>query len=288
MSPSPKSNILKTLASPSLISLATAVIIIIAFKIDYPKYRAAVTDIESILENPYNFFSDIDQNGYSDRIFVVSNSIGTSGLAVKFFPSEFTLQWNFRGNYDFISNSFVSTGDADQDGFEEISLATVVGDSVLLHIIGGYPSLHPILENRFIATLGSKESKTDADIRFAAMEDLNGDGSKELIFMINSGFGLTPRNLYCYDILKDSLAVSPYFGMSAGSIQQGDLTGDGISEFTLCGYASDNLHSDTMSIHDQSSWLWVFTGMARPLFPPVENPGIFGAVNARFIPSSDP
>ena len=115
------------------------------------------------------------------------------------------------------------------------------------------------------------------------MDDLNGDGYKELIFGITTGFSIFPRNIYAYDIVHDTLISSPKSGFSFQEIRQQDINGDGKNEILLTGYSPGNTKSD-YPYNDSSCWLMVLDRKLDFLFKPIEFQGIHGSLTPIKIP----
>jgi hypothetical protein len=102
------------------------------------------------------------------------------------------------------------------------------------------------------------------------MDDLDGDGNKELIFGISSGFSLYPRNVYAYYIDQDSLVSSPTSSYHIKGIVQADITGNGKREILLHGYASSNIDVQNATYHDHTNWLMVLNQNLGFLFEPLD------------------
>lgn len=143
--------------------------------------------------------------------------------------------------------------------------------------------MNPAITNKFVARCGISKGKLDPYIIDGSMDDLNEDGTKELIFGITTGFSLYPRQIYAFDLANDSIWTSPYNGYFLSDILQTDITGDGKPEIIPYGYAASNVHDTTVKYHDHSSWLMVLDRKLQFLFEPVELEGGFSNVMPFFF-----
>jgi len=268
------------LANPLFLAVAASSIIILLLPLKFPKYQAEITrKVSTSALNKTLMYEDIDGNGYGDMIFTGKNPIENSFVGLYYFPGMKPEQWNFRGEYNFVNNEYLITGDYDADGSLEIYVFTMVSDSIFLHGIDCKRGDQPIFINRFIAKVGSREDKTDASIIPAEMDDLNEDGQKELVFGINTGYSIYPRNVYAYNIACDSLYISPRCGYPLTAILQADINGDGKKEIIHCGCSTDNIHDKNYPFHDACSWLMVLDRQLSFIFPPVEFPGSYSSLD---------
>ena len=98
------------LIHPLLLALmATAVVIfILHLQWDFSKYMIGLKD-SGITPGSF-IYDDVDNNGYSDHIMAVNNKIGTTGVSIQLFPKNYTEQWNFHGQLNFVTNRNLITG----------------------------------------------------------------------------------------------------------------------------------------------------------------------------------
>lgn len=270
------SKLLHLAVNPYLLALAASVIIILLLPMKFPKYKVVVNETGKSAVPGIVVFDDIDGNGYSDRIWTGNNFIGNVFVGLRLNPDMGNEQWNFRGEYGFSIESYLITGDYDNNGTKEIYVFTISADSVYLHCIDYMASKLLIIKYRFISKIGLKDGKPNINFIPAEMEDMNEDGKKELIFGLNSGFGIYPRKVFAYDLVNDSLNSSPKSGYHITNILQEDIDGDGKNEIIPYGNASDNVHEPDYPYPDQSCWLMTLDRQLRFIFPPVEFPGIYG------------
>ncbi len=266
---------------PAMLSFVATLLIIALLPTRYPKYLIEEVDREFDNDERINLWTFLDTNRFSDYIAVKQNPVGTTGVVVTLYPSEKKQQWNFKGECAFHRGMPLLSGDFDQNQQNEIYVFTQSNDSILLNSISDFGHQDPVISGRYIATVRMVNGQSDAFIVPAEMDDLNGDGYRELMFGISTGFSKYPRKMFGYDIKNDTLYQTNDNLYSLINIVQADISGDGKYEYFPFGYASDNIkESDTgFPYHDRSCWLTGFDRQLKPLFQPLEFPGIYGALS---------
>lgn len=264
-----------------LLSLIPFIIVAIFAPINISRYNLILLRTDIVTTGHYIFYDDLDDDGISERI-VAFDQFGSSGLSISN-REGIIEQWNFRGSFDFgIKSNILLTGDKDNNGKKEIYTFTISHDSILLHSIENLTSPVPSISNRFIAIAGKGIKKPDPFIIQAEMEDLNGDGIRELIFGIGAGFSKYPRRIFSYNITKDVLTGSPETSYYFQGIKQADLNGDGIREIIPWGYAAGNVGPDQAKYNDYSSYLFALGKNMKFVFNPIEFPGKYSHVTPLF------
>ena len=268
------------LLHPGMLSLVATLIIIALLPTRYPKYLIEEVDREFDNDERINLWTLLDTNRFSDYISVKQNAVGTTGVIITLYPSEKKRQWNFKGKCRFHRDLPVLIGDFDQSKMNEVYLFTQSNDSIFLQAVLDCHDQKQVISGRFITRVNKVNGQSDAFIIPADMDDLNGDGYGELMFGVSTGFSKYPRKLFGYDIKNDTLYQTNYNLYSLTNILQADISGDGKYEYFPFGYASDNIkESDTgFPYHDRSCWLTGFDRQLKPLFQPVEFPGVYGGL----------
>lgn len=261
-----------------LLSLIPFILVLVFAPVDVRKYRMELLRTDILTPGQYMFYDDLDNDGISER-FSAFDMFNSSGISIS--NKEGIIdQWNFRGSFEFAKkNCLFISGDRDNDSKKEIYVFTISNDSILLHCISDLRNSSLSLKNRFIATTGKGIKKPDPAILPAEMDDLDNDGTKELIFGITSGFSERPRQIYAYYIKNDSLVVSPPASYFLLGITQADITGDGKKEILPWGYAASNIEPTEARYHDHSAYLIALDRNLEFIFEPVEFPGMFGHVS---------
>jgi hypothetical protein len=259
----------KFLSSPYFLFTIPLVIAVI---LTAGRFNRFLLETESAVVLPKGgniYFDDLDGDGIYESLYAFTQE-NTTGLTIRK-NGDIIDQWNFKGTFDFIPKTdLFITGDRNGDGKKEVYVFTLNRDSILLHCISDYVEHDPSLSNRFIAKVGSGRRNPDPSIIPAEMQDLDGDGVKELIFGITTGFSVYPRNVFAYFIEKDSLIMSPESSYFIKGIMQLDITGDGQQEIIPYGYATGNVDPGRAKYHDYSSYLMVLDQDLEFLFEPLE------------------
>ena len=164
------------------------------------------------------------------------------------------------------SDDFIVTGDYDGNGKKEIYAFTVSSDSIFLSCISDFHYRIFRFTNKFISTFGLVNGKSDIRIVAPHFFDVNHDGYKDLVFIINAGFSIYPRAYFIYDIKNDKLIRSPELGFYPSLGFEGDLIGDRQIEFVPEGYAPKNILDKIVKYHDSSSWLLMLTKDLKYVF----------------------
>lgn len=265
--------------SPYFLALLVSAIILPFLPKTFDKYEAKLISTEIMPENLFRYFEDLDGDGNSETINIFPYNKDLTAVTVSK-GNNLIDQWSFRGGLDFwLKTGLYIKGDRDYDGMNELYLFTLSNDSIFLHCIDDFNKSQTTLRNHFIDTCGKSDVSPDPFIIPAEMEDLNGDGFRELIFGVGTGFSLYPRNVYAYDIAKDTLWASPQSSYFINSILQVDLTGDSVSEIIPMGYACSNVGDTSIRYHDRSCWLIMLNRNLQFMFEPVELKGKYSVLS---------
>src|SRR5512133_2327816 len=188
----------KHLLNPFLLALWAAVPFLFLLPVKENRYQLKLVEQGTYNSDIIHYYEDLDNDGISETVTSFTNSLGQAGITISD-QSGFLSQWNFNGKFSFSQNGFIIFADCNRDHRREVYVFTVKGDSVMLHIIPDYRNTPKSIE-RFVCRFGSRNGKTDPYIIGGQQEDLNGDGTDELVFGIGTGFSLQPRNVFAYDI----------------------------------------------------------------------------------------
>jgi hypothetical protein len=259
------------------ISLFATIILVILFFPEVPKYKIVITKIHKNISD-LEVYVDLIGDGFSDRVNIKDDSANMFSIVAYEYPSGKMNQWNFEGKLLTRTNDYLIAGDYDMNNQKELYIFSLNHDSIMLHSINDLNNNKPAFKNVFISKVGFRKGRYEAAILKAEMEDLNDDGFKELIFAVNSGFSLTPRNIFAYDIINKEVLNSPFLGMSMTRIIQKDITGDGKNEILIQGHASDNIADTSFKYHDRSAWLMVLDRKLNFLFEPKEFKGSYSHI----------
>jgi hypothetical protein len=282
--------------SPWFISLVAVAVVLPFLPMKPEPYTLEVVSTQPVYQGIHYWYDDLDNDGTPEQITLLDKENG-AGVMVRN-SHNYIEQWNVAGDYSFLNNhNLFITGDYDADGTKEIYLFSLAGDSILLHSIPDFREPVFGVHNRLIARAGPGNKRPDPEMIPACMRDLDGDGQKELIFGISSGFSLYPRNVYAYFPGRDSLIISPPSCIPFHALLQADTDSDGIGEIILHNTAPSNCDPSLHPYHDHSSWQVILDNQLRFKHAPREYPGRYsiytpifysGSGGSRRSPDSDP
>jgi len=233
------------------------------------KYKLIVTD------NGKSKYSDIYVDLNSDSITeIVRPGKGEPYYYLLVLDNDINVynQWNFKDSLN-TDLSVPFFGNYDNDLYKEIYIFSYRNDSIFLNINEFFEANGKKENHIFITKVRLVNNQITSLIVPAGFYDLNGDGYKELYFSIQTGFGLEPRAMYCYDIFHNTLKSSALTGIAIMNPQMCDVDGDGKPEFFGSTSAADNNKTE-VPFNDKSTWLMVYNENLGFKFPPVEVPGI--------------
>jgi hypothetical protein len=266
------------LIHPLLLSFYVSLLIIFLFLPSFSRYKLEKVNVKRLFLGTKLIWEDLENDGVSDLINTSNSNVGTAGISVILYPSGHIDQWDIRGQFRFENDDFIFTGDYDGDGKKEIYAFTVSSDSIYLSCISDFHHRIFRFTNKFISTFGLVNGRSDIKIDAPHFIDVNHDGYKDLVFIINAGFSIYPRAYFIYDIKNDNVIKSPELGFYPSLGIEGDLIGNGQIEFVPEGYAPKNILDKIVKYHDSSSWLVMLNKDLEYVFPPVEFPGRDGSI----------
>lgn len=265
------------LSSPFFLAAIPSLIIFFALPLKHGRYSLELLSRTQGYEHYYSHYDDLNNDGNSEKIVAFDNENST-GVTISE-ESRIINQWNINGTFSFSKKAILFIpADCNGDGLKEVYLFSIAGDSILLHSIPDPEKTEAGIRDRLITRTGPGIRNPDPLIIPAEADDLDGDGFKELIFGVTSGFSKYPRKVYAYYVLRDSLVSSPDYGGFILGILQEDINFDGVREIIPYGYASGNIGQEEAKYHDQSAWLTVLDRNLDFMFEPREFRGRFALV----------
>ncbi|MEN8230572.1 MAG: histidine kinase [Bacteroidota bacterium] len=264
-----KERVIKILIHPFFIGLFVSALILGITMPEISRYKAVVEETIHYGQNTQIFFDDLDNDNQSEEINVDQSE---ALLKVMLFRGAlFIEQYNLKSQP--IPGKYFFAGDYNQDGFKELFFFTRHNDSILLSVIDPLVMNDFLLKDRLIFYHDTVHFELDRpEVIFTALRDFTGDGNREFVFSIISGYSKQPRTLYCYDIVSDKLLKSPKSGANITSCRFADLDSDTIPEIIVATNATGNYEME-YPFRDYSSWLMVMNQKLEFHFPPVEFAG---------------
>ena len=285
-----KKHLRKLLLSSFFLALIISLIIIIFLPPVFHKYKAKIID-----ESPKNligeiiYFKDLNGDGIEEKIIAYKDPLNYLSFQIYDENGGIYNQWNFPGNY--FKGGGVNElyfGDINKNGITEIFCFTVNSDSVFLNCYEPFSDSGITIRKKFITTIEHYNDKLDFASSGLHFQDMNNDGSVEIIFSIGACYSIQPRKIFIYNYFKDTLISSRSFGNTIGNLKFHDFNKDGFMEITGSNTACDNI-PDTMNIpqKDQSAWLMLYDHNLNHVFSPVEFKGIGSTIMTSAITIND-
>ncbi|OFY50787.1 MAG: hypothetical protein A2W85_18535 [Bacteroidetes bacterium GWF2_41_31] len=273
--------LLSIIASPFFLALPFSLAIIWFLPNPDSKFKAEFIG-EELIDKPAASvqFSDLNGDEVDEQVLSFHNSIN-SEAAIKVLNSEgLTLdQWNFNGYFP-TQPEYFYCADLDNNGYKEIYVFYFKEDSVFLGAVQPYPEAIWLFNKKLITTVTIRNNKIDYFVYDVQSFDIDRDGTKELIFILDAGFSRQPRGVFIFDQQKDLMIHSPSFGAYLLDCLVNDLNQDSIPEIYCGSSATANiLKSFDIPYNDHSSWFIGMDNKLELLFPPQENPGITSGVS---------
>lgn len=210
------------------------------------------------------YYHDLDKDGNSEKLLFLKNNLGRVGLIV-YTKDKIIDHWNFDGEWGRATKPFI--GDFDNDGTDEVFLFSRIKDSIYMHCVD--PINNRIdFQNKAITKVYEIHGRYDFSIYPGVLYDMDYDGIKEAYFSINTGYSTTPRNLFAYNFIKDTVIKSPESCAPLLSPIAYDLDSDTIPEFFSSTLAVGNCDF-TRDYSDQYSWVMVFNPDLSFKFEPI-------------------
>jgi two-component sensor histidine kinase len=240
------------------------------------KYEINVKNTGPVYKN-YTYV-DLDSNGITE---VVSSGKGIPYYNILISDNGLKVydQWNLK---DFINSSLSGYffGNYDKDSFKEIYIFTHRGDSLFLNVNEFFDKDGLRISRLFISRIGFIDNEVTSNVYPAGFFDLDNDGIDEFYFSIQTGFGLLPRRLYCYNFVSGDLFSSGLAGEVC--LYPEFIDSDDDKKPEIFGYmsASGNFN-EFVPYSDHSSWLMIYNEKLEFEFQPVEFRGFPNTLNIK-------
>jgi len=279
--PAPFKKLIKSLSNPYLISLILAIPISVFLSNYFPRYTSKLVSKQPVHKNDgITYLYDIDNDGFSEELLTFTDTKGHASVQIYKQDGKIKELIDFNGGLPFRGPRLIA-GDYNKDKTHEIYCFYVRNDSLFFSGLSFGLKTEKFISDRFITFLGNELNVIDCSLNIYGLHDLNNDNSDELVFSVMAGFPVFPRHIYSYDVLIDSLRVSPFTGATAGGVEVCDLDQDGTKELLIETYAPANLKGKNHSgFSDTSAWLMVLDYQMNFRFPPVEFNGYTTGVSA--------
>jgi len=265
-----KTRFINLFASPFVLALPVAVIIILFVPAPAYKYKVQLISQEYIAKPGIQaFYYDLNGDEVDEELEFYSNTKG--GVAFKVVKPDGCNyeQWNFPGYYEPYSGRHFCA-DLNKDGFPEVYVFYYNDDSVFMGAVQPYPEKKVLFLKKFITCINKRNGKIDFIIDNFQTADMNGDGNEDLIFDVVAGFSKQPRKIFIYNPVSGKFRSSKSLGAKFEHLIIADLNHDSIPEIYCATSASGNIHdSIRFPYNDYSSWFMGFDNKLQFLFKPI-------------------
>lgn len=259
-------------SSPWIIALVPFLITLFFTGGLFKKYKLTLLSEKFHPDRIYNYH-DLDGDGKSELLDFTSYQ-GRANVMVKNMQNQLEEVYNLPGSW-FLAGYNIPVfyvGDAGKDKIAEIYTFTITDqDSFFVSIVNHYSDTNPV-KSKFVSVLKKHNQSRDHRITPLGLEDNNGDGKPELIFLVNAGFPLQPRAVFAWDLQADSVYHSPLIGVAIKDYDKNfyfeDINGDSINELFVRTVATDN-YKVPVPYSDTCGWAMVFTKNLQFLFEPI-------------------
>lgn len=266
-------NIRNKISSPWVVALIPFLITVVFTSGYFSRYNLKLVS-SYIVDKNLSVYNDLDNNGDSEYLYFYTYQNAQVLIHNYYHKLEevYDLPGKWFDGREQIPAFYI--GDFKNDSTKEIFAFTITeNDSLYVSCIEHYP-VKKILKNKFVTILPKWIGKYDYILTPLGLEDNNGDGHREMLFVINAGFPLQPRAIFAWDIKNDTIYRSPLMGSALKSRVETtyfyDVDGDSVKEIFLRSVATNN-YKDSIAVPftDQKSWLMVFSKDLKFLFEPV-------------------
>ncbi len=284
----------KILLNPFFIALPISILVVLLLPPFFDKYKTELIYKKYFFHHASKvYYEDLNNDSFSEFInlhysmYKSPNDSLTDAPAVQIDTdcsakgrSNIINQYNLSKKW--ISNQELHFGDFDNDGLKEVYFYTYSNDSLFLNGLDAFNRNGFFLE-KFICKFNYHNESPDILFgKSIIISDLNGDGYNELLGSVIGAFSATPRFVFAYDIMNDTLWQSKTSAI--GYSISGMLPGKNEDVFIYGSNSAPGNVKDSMMYRvdftDFSSWLFVLDKNLDFVFPPIENPGFTSAVAA--------
>lgn len=269
------------LTHPVLVAIPILLLFYVLLPDVFKKYT--IKSINSKVNNSIAkiYYNDLNNDGTSEKLTFSPELQKGSSLTIYFSGNAYG-QWNFEGKL--IGDPFFLIGDYDNDEHKEVTVFTIKGDSLLLHMVDYKQKKRYLLQNFLLArVIITPKGDYDFILNPIRFEDLNGDRKQELLYMLAAGYSRFPRKLFALNIDTRRISSSPDLGGYAVHFDFADINHDRLPEITYTNYAPGNGKDSSSYLHDSSSYVAVLDNNLRFIFKPLELKGVYSSCSNLFI-----
>lgn len=263
-----RGRILEILYHPAFISLIVWIVLIIFIPLPVSKYSLRTISKDFYPQDIYFFYCDLDSDGFSEKISLDLNDPGQTKVIVN---EEAKVVDQYNVAYHPSNIQSVYFGDYNNDACKEIYIFTISDTTLFISVLDPFGHRNALVYNRVIDYWHKPSQSTDTPNFVPVGMTVNSDLlTKDLVFYVNTGYSVQPRNLYRYIITSDSLIKSPESYATIGQCIMIDEPGDSDKyTFLLSTQATGNV-DETSPFCDTYSWFMILNDDLEFVFSPVK------------------
>jgi hypothetical protein len=179
---------------PTVVALVITFVLILAIPALRTRYLMEVIDDETMDQDDFRFFYDLEGDGISERLSIYMNSSNNLAVSIANFDQTTINQFNLPGELT-TQSDVVDMHDINADGIKDIFVCTQKDNALYLSIIDNLYGHPTRTREYFMDQLNTYNDHGDYKFTSGGLTDLNGDGFPEYVFCINGGHALQPRSV---------------------------------------------------------------------------------------------
>jgi two-component sensor histidine kinase len=263
-----RGRILEILYHPAFISLIVWIVLIIFIPLPVSKYSLRTISQDFYPQHNYFFYCDLDSDGSSEKISLDLNDPGQTKVII-YKEAKVMDQYNVAYHPSNIQSVYF--GDYNNDACKEIYIFTISDTTLFVSILDPIGRRNAVVYNRVIDYWNKPSQSTDKPNFVPVGMTVNSDlSTKDLVFYVNTGYSVQPRNLYRYIITSDSLIKSPESFATISQCIMIDKPGDPDKySFLLSTQATGNVN-EAAPFCDMFSWFMILNDDMDFVFSPVK------------------
>ncbi len=265
-----KDKFLSLIFHPAFLAIPFFLLVLFFGGISFSPYKIILQEVESReIPDEKHIYYDIDSDSVNERVRAY-NLLTNATVIAYTFDERIYEAWNLTGKWvdnkvDFILHDF------DQDGITELYALTVTNEDSLWINQLVMKKRENIQKAKAVCRLRRFNENLDQDMGILGFSDINGDGIKEIVFYVSSGFTLQPRAFFAWDIYNNKIIRTIHSGINYKSNRQfihiSEKENNRPYIFTE-NSATDNYKKD-VPFSDTASYAVVLTENMNYLFEPV-------------------
>lgn len=256
------------LLNPFFIAFVITVCIVFVTPNVFEKYEIIKVSNETISNNKRVVFEDIDSNGKSEKLTFLGRKERRASYILQDENGAIVDQFNLESRYPNHKNFWFQ--DANKNGVKELYIVTKSHDSIFLNIHEHFVKNGLWKEKIFIGKIAYYKEGYTFSISRGLQGFTNPLEINDIIFGINSGFGLSPRQIYKYDYKTNIVKKSPHLTNTISFTNIIPLQNGDYKILVKSSATSNNLENIQLKKSDYTTWLSLLNSDLSFAFKPID------------------